>query len=90
MILTKYSSTTPYQPQAQQSKTLIALSKERNTPGEVQIAELVSQGKTNATIGTELWITENSVKQALKRMFLKLKVSSRVQMVAQLSLSLRM
>lgn len=59
----------------------------RLTPREVQIAELVSQGKTNAAIGTELWITENSVKQALKRMFRKLKVSSRAQMVAQLSLS---
>ncbi len=32
-----------------------------------------------------LWITENSVKQALKRMFRKLEVSSRAQLVAQLS-----
>lgn len=57
------------------------------TPREVQIAELVAQGKTNAEIGTELWITENSVKQALKRMFRKLKVSSRAQMVAQIFVS---
>lgn len=57
------------------------------TPREVQIAQLVAQGKTNAAIGTELWITENSVKQALKRMFRKLKVSSRAEMVAQLSVS---
>ncbi len=60
------------------------------TPREMQIAELVAQGKTNAEIGTELWITENSVKQALKRMFRKLKVSSRAQMVTQLFASSKM
>jgi DNA-binding CsgD family transcriptional regulator len=60
------------------------------TPREVQIAQLVAQGKTNAAIGKELWITENSVKQALKRMFRKLKVSSRAEMVAQLSINSKM
>ncbi|MEM9485730.1 MAG: LuxR C-terminal-related transcriptional regulator [Cyanobacteria bacterium P01_F01_bin.116] len=55
------------------------------TPRESQIAELVAQGLTNKEIGAELWITENSVKQALKRMFRKLKVSSRAEMVAQLA-----
>jgi DNA-binding CsgD family transcriptional regulator len=55
------------------------------TPREWQIAELVALGKTSAEIGKELWITENSVKQALKRMFRKLEVSSRAAMVAQLS-----
>ncbi len=54
------------------------------TPREAQIADLVAQGMTNKEIGTELWITENSVKQALKRMFRKLNVSSRAEMVAQL------
>lgn len=57
----------------------------RLTSRELQIAELVAQGLTNVEIGAELWITENSVKQALKRMFRKLEVSSRAQMVAQLS-----
>lgn len=57
---------------------------DRLTPRELQIAELVALGRTNAEIGTELWITENSVKQALKRMFRKLEVSSRTEMVAQL------
>ena len=56
----------------------------RLTPRELQIAELVALGRTNAGIGRELWITENSVKQALKRMFRKLEVSSRAEMVAQL------
>ncbi len=58
--------------------------RERLTARELQIVELVALGRTNAEIGTELWITENSVKQALKRMFRKLEVSSRAEMVAQL------
>ncbi len=58
---------------------------DRLTARELQIAELVALGQTNLEIGTELWISENSVKQALKRMFRKLEVSSRAQMVAQLS-----
>jgi DNA-binding CsgD family transcriptional regulator len=58
---------------------------DRLTPRELQIAELVALGLTNVKIGQELWITENSVKQALKRMFRKLKVSSRAEMVSQLS-----
>jgi len=57
----------------------------RLTPRETQIAELVAQGLTNAEIGVALWITRNSVKQALKRMFRKLEVSSRAAMVAQIS-----
>ncbi|MEO0349735.1 MAG: LuxR C-terminal-related transcriptional regulator [Cyanobacteria bacterium P01_A01_bin.15] len=57
----------------------------RLTPRELQIAELVALGQTNAEIGHELWITENSVKQALKRMFRKLEVSSRTEMVARLT-----
>ncbi|RCJ41602.1 helix-turn-helix transcriptional regulator [Nostoc punctiforme NIES-2108] len=55
------------------------------TPREMQIASLVAKGQTNAEISAELWITENSVKQALKRMFRKLEVSSRAHMVAKLS-----
>ncbi|ODH01375.1 helix-turn-helix transcriptional regulator [Nostoc sp. KVJ20] len=61
------------------------LQTKRLTPREMQIASLVAQGLTNAEISVELWITENSVKQALKRMFRKLEVSSRAHMVAKLS-----
>ncbi|MBE9005371.1 LuxR family transcriptional regulator [Fortiea sp. LEGE XX443] len=57
----------------------------RLTPREVEIASLVAQGRSNAEISSELWITENSVKQALKRMFRKLEVSSRTQMLAKLT-----
>jgi DNA-binding CsgD family transcriptional regulator len=59
--------------------------RQRLTSRELQIAQLVALGYTNAEIGQQLWITENSVKQALKRMFRKLEVSSRAQMVAQLA-----
>lgn len=62
-----------------------AFNSDRLTPRELQIAELVALGRTNAQIGKEIWITENSVKQALKRMFRKLEVSSRAEMVAHLS-----
>ena len=55
------------------------------TDRELQIAQLVAQGLTNKKIGKQLWITENSVKQALKRMFRKLGVSSRAEMIAVLS-----
>jgi DNA-binding CsgD family transcriptional regulator len=55
------------------------------TPREVQIANLVARGLTNAEIGAELWITQNSVKQALKRMFRKLDVSARTEMIAKLT-----
>lgn len=56
------------------------------TPREIQIAELVTQGLTNAQIGTILWITEHSVKQALKRIFRKLEISSRAELAAWFSL----
>ena len=69
---------------SQPASTFNATLIERLTPREREIAELVAQGLTNGEIGTELWITQNSVKQALKRMFRKLEVSSRAQMVARL------
>lgn len=56
----------------------------RLTPREIQIAQLVAKGLTNKQIGAELWITQNTVKQALKRMFRKLEVSARTEMVAKL------
>lgn len=56
----------------------------RLTQRELEIAELVARGLTNTEIGAVLWITQNSVKQALKRMFRKLDVSTRAQMVARL------
>ena len=61
------------------------LNSDKLTPRELQIAELVAQGLTNAKISKALWITENTVKQALKRIFRKLEVSSRAEMVSRLA-----
>lgn len=54
------------------------------TQRETQIARLVARGLTNAEIGKELWISHNTVKQALKKMFRKLEVASRTEMIAKL------
>ena len=54
------------------------------TPREIQIANLVAKGMTNADIAKELWISSNTVKQALKRMFIKLQVHSRTEMVVKI------
>ena len=64
---------------------LPAHSLQKITPRELEIAQLVAQGLTNKEIGKILWITENSVKQALKRMFRKLHVSSRAEAIAKLT-----
>lgn len=56
----------------------------RLTPRELEIAKFVAQGLTNAEIAEKLWISEHTVKQALKRIFRKLEVSSRASMVTQL------
>ncbi|HEY9611077.1 LuxR C-terminal-related transcriptional regulator [Allocoleopsis sp.] len=69
--------------QTQQTRFNSSL-RSRLTPRELEIAELVAQGLTNVEIGAALWIQPNSVKQALKRMFRKLEVSTRAQLVAQL------
>lgn len=81
--LSTWTTTVRSQPSTMNSQNP-SLSTDRLTPRELEIANLVALGRTNAEIGRELWITENSVKQALKRMFRKLKVSSRTKMVAQL------
>jgi DNA-binding CsgD family transcriptional regulator len=52
------------------------------TKREQQIADLVAEGLKTADLSVELGITQNSVKQALKRMFVKLNVSTRAEMVA--------
>jgi DNA-binding CsgD family transcriptional regulator len=56
------------------------------TKRELQIVELVAR-MTNAQISTELWIQPDSVKQALKRIFRKLNVSTRTEMVVKLQRS---
>ena len=41
----------------------------------------MAKGLTNSNVAQELWISKNTVKQALKRMFIKLEVHSRTEMV---------
>lgn len=67
-----------------QSKTFLSVDNCPLTARELEIAKLVAQGFTNGEIAVKLWITQNSVKQALKRMFRKLEVSTRAEMVAKL------
>ena len=54
------------------------------TQREMQIMNLVTKGLTNAEIGKELWISHNTVKQALKKIFRKLEVSSRIEAIAKI------
>ena len=79
---TSFNSTTSDSKTSNSRKSRLVLTNSL-TPREQQIAELVAKGLTNAEIGEQLWITQNSVKQALKRMFRKLGVSARTEMVAK-------
>ena len=54
------------------------------TAREMQIADLVAKGMTNIEIGKQLWISHNTVKACLTKIFRKLKVTSRAEMVAKL------
>lgn len=53
------------------------------SPRELQIARLVAEGYTNRLIGRELDISSWTVSTHLRRIFAKLGVSSRAEMVAQ-------
>lgn len=54
------------------------------TPREIDVAQLVAQGLSNREIALKLHISRDSVKQLLKRMFQKLDVSARAEMIAKL------
>jgi DNA-binding CsgD family transcriptional regulator len=56
------------------------------TMRERQVAELVAKGFNNREIGDRIGISREGVKQALKRMFRKLDVSARSEMVAILKI----
>lgn len=55
------------------------------SPREREIVALVAQGKTNAQIGRELFVSSETVKASLKTVFRKTSVSSRMQLVAVLT-----
>lgn len=54
----------------------------RLSPRELQVLELVAQGKANTEVAAELFVTEATVKSHLAHVFTKLDVSSRTSAVA--------
>lgn len=58
---------------------------ERLTPRETDVMQAVARGKTNREIAEELGMSEHTVKQHLKRVFGKLEVSSRVELVLRVT-----
>jgi DNA-binding CsgD family transcriptional regulator len=53
------------------------------TPTELQVAELVRQGRTNAEIGERLFVSTRTVQAHLTRIYGKLGVTGRTQLAAQ-------
>ncbi|HYZ78728.1 MAG TPA: LuxR C-terminal-related transcriptional regulator [Gaiellaceae bacterium] len=53
------------------------------TPREREILGLVDEGKTNAEIATELWISPTTVRTHLENVYAKLKVGSRTAALAR-------
>lgn len=54
------------------------------TPQELQIALLVSQGRTNADIGRAMFLSTRTVKFHLSRAYRKLGVASRTELTSRL------
>jgi len=63
-------------------KTAAAPSAERFHCREIQILKLISQGLRNREIGARLFLSEETVKWYLKRLFCKLDVRTRTQAIA--------
>jgi DNA-binding CsgD family transcriptional regulator len=55
------------------------------TPTEREIAQLVAQGQTNAEIGERLFISANTVKKHLSRVYAKVDVDGRAHLAAQVA-----
>ena len=58
----------------------------RLTPRQSDVAQLVARGFTNAEIGEQLQLSENTVKKHLKDIFELLEIANRTELAAQLSL----
>lgn len=70
-----------YEPYQQSVQDIIrknfSKSKPKLTDRETQIAQLVAQGLSNQEIGNSLYITQNTVKTILKKIFEKIGINSR-------------
>lgn len=53
------------------------------TDRDLEITHLIAQGLNNGQIGEQLFISPNTVKQSLKRIFRKVGVSNRAELVAK-------
>lgn len=62
-----------------------AISGEQLTPQELQIALLVSQGRTNAEVGQTVFLSTRTVEFHLSRAYRKLGVASRTEMTHRLA-----
>ncbi len=54
------------------------------TPRECEVVVLVAEGKTNAEIARQLWISPGTVRRHLENVFAKLDVHTRTAAVARL------
>lgn len=54
---------------------------EQLTPREMEVLQLIAQDLTNREIGAELYISENTVKQHVKKILAKLEARNRVEAV---------
>jgi len=72
-------------PAALIAKLAANLSSEALTSRELEVLKFLAQGKSNKEIGTQLFISETTVKSHLRSIFTKLKVLSRTEAVAAAS-----
>lgn len=71
----------PYESSIQQiTKEHFTQTKPRLTDREMEIAQLVAAGMSNSEIGKQLFISQNTVKTFLKRIFEKLGINSRTML----------
>jgi DNA-binding NarL/FixJ family response regulator len=55
------------------------------TPSEERIARLVAEGRTNAEVARELYVTVNTVERHLSHVYAKLGVRSRTELARAIS-----
>lgn len=59
----------------------------RLTPREIEVVELIMQGKSNKQIGSVLFLTEGTVKNYISRILDKLELNNRTELVLYLQKS---